>query len=163
MLETNNIAKRSILFFAVCISASMLSSCEYLLGKFLDCAIFGECPPIVQSSPESSPVEIPPEKAVENYYQLINQRQYAYTWAILTPGFQRRASNNDYSSYTKWWNSVEFVKISSIRLIERRERVAVVDAQLRYLMKDGREWSDPARQITLVLSSNGKWLIDDKK
>jgi hypothetical protein len=165
-------ASRVMLLLAVGISASTLSSCanatkhvvggliSYGGGLVLDCVVKDECP---TANTESKTVKatLGPDKAVEEYYQLINQRQYANAWAFLTPRFQRLKPDNNYNNYEQWWESVDSVKIDSIRLIEKSKSEAVVDAKLKYLMKNGRQWDDPSR-ITLIFNSNGKWLIDDK-
>ncbi|MBE9002745.1 hypothetical protein IQ274_32330 [Nostoc sp. LEGE 12447] len=103
-----------------------------------------------------------PDNAIVEYYQLINQRQYESSWAILSSRFHRLKSDNNYKSYEEWWEKVASAKIDSINLIENSKSNAVVDVKLKYLLKDGRQLDDSSR-ITLILDSNGKWLIDDKR
>ncbi|RUT08580.1 hypothetical protein DSM106972_017480 [Dulcicalothrix desertica PCC 7102] len=102
-----------------------------------------------------------PDKAIKDYYQLINQRQYSDAWANLSSRFQNLKPENNYNNYEEWWNKVNSVTIDSIQLVEKDNHTAIVDAKLSYSMKDGRKINDPSR-ITLILHSNGKWLIDDK-
>jgi hypothetical protein len=103
-----------------------------------------------------------PDNAIVEYYQLINQRQYESSWAILSSRFHRLKSDNNYKSYEEWWEKVASAKIVSINLIENSKGNAVVDVKLKYFLKDGRQLDDSSR-ITLSLDSNGKWLIDDKR
>lgn len=103
-----------------------------------------------------------PEKAIVEYYQLISQRQYSSSWAMLSSRFKRLQPDNNYTNYQEWWNKVASIRINSIRLIEKSDSDAVVDVKLEYSLKDGRQLDDPSR-FTLVLDSDGKWLINDKR
>jgi len=135
----------------------------YVIESTLDCKFKGECPTAKAESKTVKPtVEIAPDKAIENYYQLINQRQYVSAWTFLSSGFQMRRPDMNYNTYTQWWNSVYFVEIGSIDIIEKSEKKAIVNAKLKYLMKNGRQYDDEFGRFTLVLNSDGKWLIDDK-
>ncbi|MBF2064559.1 MAG: hypothetical protein IGS39_09090 [Calothrix sp. C42_A2020_038] len=102
-----------------------------------------------------------PEKTIEEYYQLINQRQYANSWAILTRRFQRIKPDNNYNNYEEWWEKVASIKINSIQLIANSQNQAIVDAELEYLMKNGKIVKDVSR-FTLIPNSDSKWLIDNK-
>ncbi len=118
--------------------------------------------PISISEPKPPTPKTTPDKAVREYYELINQRQYEKAWNILTPTFQRIKPDNNYTNYIKWWNSVDSVAITSIRIIEQTENKAIVDANIIYTMKNGRIWTDTSGVFTLILDANGKWLINDK-
>lgn len=160
----------SILFLVVAILVPTLSSCKgsekviqtvggavigYAVTESLDCATKGECP----NAKATSIAE--PDKAIQDYYQLINQRQYSVAWGNLSSRFQNVKPDNNYNNYEEWWNQVNSVTIDSINVIEKNNNTAIVDASLSYFMKDGRKINDPSR-ITLVLNSNSKWLIDEK-
>ena len=101
-----------------------------------------------------------PEQAIEEYYQLINQRKYPNSWELLTLNFKEKPGS--YDSYIEWWQKVEQITISSVKLIEKNNSEAVVNTELKYLMKDGREINDPS-EIKLILNSDGQWLINAKK
>ncbi|MEA5599270.1 hypothetical protein [Rivularia sp. UHCC 0363] len=113
-------------------------------------------------NPNPSDITNKPEDAIAQYYQLINQRQYSSSWAMLSSRFKSLQPDNNYNNYQEWWDKVASTRIDSIRLIETSDNNAVVDVKLKYSLKDGRELDDPSR-ITLTLDSNGKWLIDDKR
>ena len=102
-----------------------------------------------------------PQGAVVTYYELINQRRYKDAWSNLSFEFKQKSSS--YSEYEKWWDSVESVNVSSIKLIEKRNRTAAVNAKIMYFMKDGRQFTQPSELILLVLNSDGKWLFYDKR
>ena len=103
-----------------------------------------------------------PENAIVEYYQLISQRQYSSSWAMLSSRFKRLQPDNNYNNYQEWWDKVASIRINSIQLIEKSDSDAVVDVKLEYSLKDGRQLDDSSR-FTLVLDSNGKWLINDKR
>jgi hypothetical protein len=172
-------ASRPIVLIIACISVPVLASCGkesveifkvartaatgWVVNETLNCAVNKEdCIAKAQSKTVKPTVEIAPDKAIENYYQLINQRQYASAWTVLSPGFQTRRPDINYNTYTQWWNSVDFVEIGSIDIIEKSENKAIVNAKLKYLMKNGTQYDDKSGRFTVVLNSDGKWLIDDK-
>lgn len=103
-----------------------------------------------------------PEEAVVKYYQLINKRQYSSSWAMLSSRFKRLSPDSNYNNYQEWWDKVASTRIDSTRLIKTSNDYAFVDVRLKYFLKDGRQFDDPSR-IALVLDSNGKWLIDNKR
>ncbi|BDA75092.1 hypothetical protein RIVM261_032710 [Rivularia sp. IAM M-261] len=166
-----SITRKVILLFAVSVLVPALSSCQqagkevgkavvgsvvgYAVSESLDCAVKGECP----NAKAASKAE--PDKAIKDYYQLINQRQYSEAWTYLSSRFKNLKPDNNYNNYKEWWNKVNSVTIDSIQLVEKDNHTAIVDALLSYSMKDGRKIDDSSR-ITLILHSNGKWLIDDK-
>ncbi|NJN13487.1 MAG: hypothetical protein HC815_38510 [Richelia sp. RM1_1_1] len=113
-------------------------------------------------NPNPSDIANTPEDAIAQYYQLINQRQYSSSWAMLSSRFKRLQPDNNYNNYQEWWDKVASIIINSIQLIEKSDSDAVVDVKLEYSLKDGRQLDDQSR-FTLVLDSNGKWLINDKR
>ena len=103
-----------------------------------------------------------PENAIVEYYQLINERKYSSSWAILSSRFKKLQPDNNYKNYKEWWEKVASTRIISIQLVSNNKDSAVVDAKLKYFLKDGRQLDDLSR-FRLMLNSNSKWLIDDKK
>ena len=171
----NTISKdsRIILLSVICILAPVLASCGKESADFL--TIVGgsvlnwgvnetlNCAANKKDCITNAGVKptIAPDKAIENYYKLINQRQYAWAWTVLSPEFHMRKPELNYNIYTQWWDKVNFVEIDSIDITEKSKNKAIVNAKLKYLMKDGTQDDDSGR-FTLVLNSDGKWLIDDK-
>jgi hypothetical protein len=165
-------ASRVILLSVVCILVPTLSSCgqagqeaakivggavvSYAINEALDCTVKGGCNAKAEPKADS---KAGPDKTIENYYQLINQRQYSDAWAILSRRFQEIKPDNNFNNYTQWWDSVEKVTVDSIKLIEENNGSAIVYADLNYLMKNGRKVDDKNR-FTLIKNENGKWLID---
>jgi hypothetical protein len=166
-MNTTIKVSRVMLFLSACILPPTLSSCaqvgglvggevvKYAVTEGLNCVTKDECPTAKAESKAT------PEKAIEDYYQLINERQYGNAWSVLTRRFQDIEPDNNYKNFEGWWDSVDSVKIDSVKLLEKSDARAIVYTDLRYLMKGGRQINDSSK-ITLILSSNGKWLIDAK-
>ena len=119
-----------------------------------------------QSSPnftKNRTLERPsPEQFVINHYRKLNQRNYENTWQSLTSKFQNIAGS--YSEYTKWWDSVQEIKISQVRLIEKNDNRVIVYANLKYIMKDdGRVSQDTKPHIHLIWDETSEsWLFYEK-
>jgi hypothetical protein len=111
-MRVNNMIKKQKNTYLIIISSTflMLSSCQYvapyLAEKTFDCVLMNNCPGNSKNgtTPGNPSEKISPEKAVESYYQLINQQQYTDAWNCLTPDFQMLSKN--YDDYRNWWNSV---------------------------------------------------------
>jgi hypothetical protein len=112
----------------------------------------------------SQPTPPPRTKAddfVRNHYIALNQRQYNQTWKSLSPRFQNISPS--FSEYQKWWNSVREIKIGNINLINQTRNTAIVDAELWYVMNNGRIVQDSNPRIYLVWSNNSnQWLFEKK-
>lgn len=98
---------------------------------------------------------------VENYYISINNRQYSDTWDKLSPNFKKISGS--YSGYQQWWNSVKEIIIGDIQVVNQRSDTAIVEAELWYLMKNGRKIKDSKNRIYLIWSSDSNsWLFERK-
>jgi hypothetical protein len=98
---------------------------------------------------------------VRNHYISLNNRQYNETWAKLSPKFKKIAGG--YSEYQQWWNSVREIKIGDIQVINQSLDLAVVDADLWYVMNDKRKIKDTKNRIYLIWSNNyNSWLFERK-
>jgi len=117
--------------------------------------------PPKQPTVKSTPKRPDADRFIKNHYTALNNRLYSSTWTKLSPQFKKIAGG--YSEYTKWWNSVEEIKIGTIDLISQSSDAAVVDAQLRYVMNDGRVVKDSKSRIYLIWSSESdSWLFESK-
>lgn len=103
-----------------------------------------------------------PEQAVRDYYSTINSGNYQTGWSKLSVKFQREYSENSYSSYVGWWETVERVDIQQVTLVESGAESATVDAAIAYSMKDGRVVPDSLRIQLVWDAANGRWLFDDR-
>ncbi|BAY80460.1 hypothetical protein NIES25_69480 (plasmid) [Nostoc linckia NIES-25] len=98
---------------------------------------------------------------VRNHYIALNNRRYSETWSHLSPQFKNLSES--YSKYQQWWNSVREIKIGNIEIINQSSNTATVDAELWYLMNNGRNVKDTKSRIDLIWDSdNDIWLFNDK-
>lgn len=98
---------------------------------------------------------------VRNYYIALNQRQYRQTWNYLAPEFKNISLS--FSEYQKWWNSVREIKIGNIQLINQTRNTAIVDAELWYIMNNGRTVEDSNTRIYLIWNNDSNhWLFSRK-
>lgn len=119
--------------------------------------------------PTMTPIPQPaPDQAVRDYYQNINNRDYTATWNTLSDDYKRTRNtdangNLDYGAYTKWWDSVNYVQIGEISIIDQTSDTAIVYAALTYVLYDGRAIDDVTPYFHMVYDQNlNKWLILDK-
>ena len=115
---------------------------------------------LVSSENNSRPL---PAQAIRNYYTTINNNDYRTAWNQLTPKFKREKSNNDYSEYVNWWNTVERVEIDQVNTLSATSDTANVEVKLKYRMKDGRV-SPNSHTFKLVWNLTQKsWNFDDSE
>ncbi len=107
-----------------------------------------------------------PEEFIQSYYANINQGQYQTAWNQLSPNFQNNKSlhPNGYLSYIDWWGGkVQQVEVEQVSLVENNTETATVSAQLKYILKTGRESSSSVNFSLLWDAGNNKWVIADAK
>ena len=101
------------------------------------------------------------ENFIRNHYVAINNRQYSETWSHLSPRFKNESGS--YSEYQQWWNSVKEIKIGDIRQVNQSSDNAMVNAELWYLMNNGKSFQDPKSRIYLIWSNDSNsWLFERK-
>ncbi|HBE20842.1 MAG TPA: serine/threonine protein kinase [Cyanobacteria bacterium UBA11149] len=121
-------------------------------------------PSIIRPTPQ--PVNRPsPKQAIPDYYSLINNAQYETAWKHLSSQFRNNSQlhPNGYISYVDWWQTVNFVEIQEVRMVEEGAEVARVETRLKYLMKSGREASHYLRFRLVWDAETNNWLIDETK
>ncbi len=116
-----------------------------------------------------APSRPPPEQAVRTYYELVSQQRYDLTWALLTDSFKQRfnccAPNYNYSGYTQWWDSVNYVDFGDVRTVSQNGDRAVVYAELYWVMNTGVRSGISGNPYIEVVYDNasGAWRIDDTR
>ncbi len=80
-----------------------------------------------------------PEKAIEDYYNDINNGQYRAAWERLPEGLQNDQDlhSDGYFSYVNWWGTIASVNLQNLNLVENNSDTAQVDVQLAYKKSDG--------------------------
>ncbi len=125
-----------------------------------------EIPLPIESPPTIVPaVEKPsPDEAMRNYFLTINRGDYEDAWNQLTPEFRQneKLHPNGYKSYTDWWEGkVEKVDIDSVNLMDNSRETAVVDIELKYVLKSGRTVPGSVSFSLVWDDENSKWMIAD--
>jgi len=102
-----------------------------------------------------------PVSFVRNYYISLNNRQYSQTWSYLSPQFKRISGS--YSEHQRWWNSVREIKIGDIKQVYQSDDSAKVEAELWYVLNNGRSFKDTKNYIYLIWSNDlNTWLFNNK-
>ncbi|NJL62152.1 MAG: protein kinase [Methylacidiphilales bacterium] len=104
------------------------------------------------------------EEFVEDYYTTINNGNLRGAWSKLSPAFQtnKKLHPQGYASYTDWWGGrVQQVEINQVKLVEENTNTAVVNAQLNYLLKNGKNSPASVRFILVWDAASNQWLISD--
>jgi serine/threonine protein kinase, bacterial len=81
-----------------------------------------------------------PRDTVRDYYSKINSKNYSGAWNALPKALQNDKSvhPNGYNSFLNWWASqVADVEVQQTNLVSQTERDAVVDVDIKYLMRNG--------------------------
>lgn len=110
---------------------------------------------------QSSPTEF-----VENYYNGINNKNLQKTWNQLTPTLRsnRKLHPRGFDSYTGWWDGqVQQVEIDRINLVEQNDSRATVDAQVNYLLRNGKQAASSVRFTLEWDADSNQWQISDAR
>jgi serine/threonine protein kinase, bacterial len=81
-----------------------------------------------------------PRDTVRSYYSKIHTRNYSGAWNSLPTALQNDKSvhPNGYNSFLNWWaNQVADVEVQQTNLVSQTDRDAVVDVDIKYLMREG--------------------------
>jgi hypothetical protein len=125
--------------------------------------------PTSTASPEPSPnstnvsqPSLSPSETVEEYFGLVNRREYRKAWDILSRSQQEdsKLHPNGISSYQEWWDSVEKVELT-ILSEQKDEFDPVINAELTFVMKSG---SHNRQKLSFFLIKQGdQWKINKAK
>jgi hypothetical protein len=125
--------------------------------------------PVVSTQGSIPANVLPPDQAVRTYYQMVSQQRYDLSWAMLTDQFKQKfnccAPNYNYTGYTAWWDSVDYVDFGSVNTISQSGDRAVVYAEVYFVMNDGRRSSvdsNPYFELSYD-SAAGMWRFNDKR
>ncbi len=81
-----------------------------------------------------------PRDTVRDYYSKINSKNYSDAWNALPKALQNDKSvhPNGYNSFLNWWaGQVADVEVQQTNLVSQTDRDAVVDVDIKYLMRNG--------------------------
>jgi hypothetical protein len=121
-------------------------------------------PGVTSTSPErvSTPtLSSGAEDFVRQYFQLIEQRAYSQTWAMLSAHYRQQHNPTGFQPYVDFWNTIQSVEIVTVQPQQQDSQSARLLVQLAFHFTDGK---NSAQAITFSLvadAPSGSWLIDD--
>jgi hypothetical protein len=102
-----------------------------------------------------------PEEFLRQYFQLIEQRTYVQTWAMLSDHYRQLHNATGFQPYVDFWNTVATVSIVNVQTVSQNQQSAQLKAQVSFKFTNG---TSSTQTITFSLVSDaasGSWLIDD--
>lgn len=99
-------------------------------------------PPVYKVTPQAT--DLPkwtgdPAGFIRWYFDYVPRvRNYAYTWSLLKPAFQKQLSPGGYVEYTQFWQTVNYVDIQDVRIGHRTSTAATINVTQRFYMRDSR-------------------------
>jgi len=107
-----------------------------------------------------------PKAFIQGYYDLINKRQYARSFSMLSDGFKQRNhcckpdGSFDDIPYKEWWNTIKKVEVLQVKVKKWEPNHAIVEVKLRYNRMDGKV-IDSWTTFNLIGDPDGKsWLFE---
>jgi serine/threonine protein kinase, bacterial len=122
--------------------------------------------PPIETSPSRPQTQSSPADFVQNYYNGINNKNLQKTWNQLTPTLRsnRKLHPRGFDSYTGWWDGqVDQVEVNQVNLVEQNNSTATVDADLNYLLRNGKQSSARVRFTLVWDETSNQWLISDAR
>jgi serine/threonine protein kinase, bacterial len=107
-----------------------------------------------------------PRDNVRDYYSKIHNRNYSSAWDLLPTTLQNNKSvhPDGYNSFLNWWaNQVADVEIQQTNLVSQTDREAVVDVDVKYLMRKGRVSPHRIRYFLNKDDRDNDWVIQKIK
>jgi hypothetical protein len=101
------------------------------------------------------------EDFVRQYFQLIDQRAFSQTWAMLSDHYRQQHNPTGYQPYVDFWNTVQTVDVLTVQPIAQDQQTARLSVKLAFHFTNG---TNSTQTITVSLVSEagtGSWLIDD--
>jgi hypothetical protein len=80
------------------------------------------------------------EQFIRAYYQAINDRNYEFTWSLLSDKFKASAHGSEkggYQGYVDFWNTLDRVEVLEINILEQSNQSAKVFVAANYHHKNG--------------------------
>lgn len=104
----------------------------------------------------------PPEQALINYYQTLNNYEYKSAWNSLSSRLQQSTQHHleGYKSYIDWWTQIARIDVLSTKLVSEDGVNSTVDSRLRYFTKSGREINQTLRFYFIWDTGSNRWLIN---
>ncbi|WP_013334911.1 hypothetical protein [Gloeothece verrucosa] len=105
------------------------------------------------------------ENTIQNYYSAINQSQYQTAWNQLSEELRNNSQLHPkgYNSYIEWWTKVNYVNLNRVNLVSIYPQEAIVNVDLTYRMKTGRQVFQSLQFFLVWNQQNSQWNINKVK
>jgi serine/threonine-protein kinase len=103
------------------------------------------------------------EQFIRTYYQAINSRNYENTWSLLSETFRASVNgpqNGGYQGYVDFWNSVDRVEVTEIKILEQSSQSAKASVVANYHYKNGATTTSQGNLDFIYDPSRNTWLFD---
>ncbi|MGB3694913.1 MAG: serine/threonine-protein kinase [Spirulinaceae cyanobacterium] len=147
------------LFVALLILGSLIGG-SVVIGRMMTRS--PEAPPVKSLSNSNNQIQRPsPEKAIEDYYNDINNGQYRAAWERLPAGLQndKDLHPDGYFSYVNWWETIDSVELQDLEIAKNNPDTAKVDVELIYNKNDGKVSSQKLQFSLFWDYDNDKWMF----
>jgi hypothetical protein len=93
------------------------------------------------NSPDTGISQPSPLPIVQNYLDLIRNRNYEPAWDMLPDSMKedKQLHPNGYQSFYEWYNSISRLDVNDLSILESNTDSAAVKADLHYELSSGRE------------------------
>ena len=121
--------------------------------------------PLATRPPRPDANTIAPDRALLNYFKLVEGGDYEAGWALLSETFKQQSRccgpNLDYDAYVKWWEGVDHIQYGLLYTIVKAGNRAIVYADLSYYLVGGGVEPDGAPYFELLYDGD-HWLLENQ-
>jgi hypothetical protein len=106
------------------------------------------------------------EQFIRTYFQEINSRNYENTWSLLSDAFKASTNgpeNGGYQGYVDFWNTVDRVEISEIKILEQSGQSAEALVVANYHYKNGVTTTGRQNFHFIYDFTRNTWLFDGSR
>jgi hypothetical protein len=101
------------------------------------------------------------EDFIREYFQLIGQRAYTQTWAMLSTHYRQLHNPTGYQPYVDFWNTVQSVDVVTIQPVTQNQQSARLLVQLAFYFTNGKPSIQVITFNLVADTASDSWLIDD--
>ncbi|MCL5611599.1 MAG: hypothetical protein M1485_03460 [Chloroflexi bacterium] len=102
-----------------------------------------------------------PEQFVRSYFNSItHDRNYQYSWSLLTSGFQDKNSPGGYDAYVSFWDNIDSVDIDSINFYEQTSTDAKCAVKLTFNAKQDGSQTVDVKYHLIYDADRQTWLFE---
>jgi hypothetical protein len=118
----------------------------------------GSAATLPAASPTLSTV---PEEFLRQYFQLIDQRDYSQTWAMLSEHYRQVHNASGYQPYVDFWNTVASLSMVNAQTVSQDQQSVKLQVQVSFIFTNGKSSTQTITFSLVSDAATGSWLIDD--